>query len=123
MHFMNEDKKLNYILIGFVTVALIIAFLVFGFGKNDEGHTGFQVIFHQGAWYITTMVFFALIGAGGLYFAYKIYDTTQEMGKSIIALIVGLVFFVIAFGKGCTDKANDGVTGPGGRPVSENIGK
>lgn len=96
---------------------VIIALLTFLVGKNDQGNSGGYIIFHQGAGYLLLMVVFALIAAGAIIYGLNAYKRTQETKSLLVPFIVAVVFIVIAFGKGCTDKANNGVTGPRGTPT------
>jgi hypothetical protein len=112
----KNDKKLGIIVVCVAVAMVIFAFVVFLTSKNDAGHTGWQVITYQGAWYLTTMAFFALLGVASLVGGWLWYKKTEdEPNKALGGAIVAAIFFSIAFGKGCTDTANDGVTGPKGR--------
>lgn len=116
----KQDKTMGRIVLGVAAAFVLFALLVFGFGKNDYGHTGFQIIFSQGTWYVITMLLFFALAVAAAYGAFRVYNREQDLTLGVYALaVVAIVFLSIAFGKGCTDKDNDGVTGPRGRPVVE----
>lgn len=109
----NNPGKLIGISVGIIILVALIAFLFTG------EPTGWQVIFNQGAAYILSMFFFFAISLVAIYAAYRVYNKNQETTLGFwAAIVVAVVFIAIAFGKGCTDKANSGVTGPGGAPAA-----
>jgi hypothetical protein len=112
----NTDFLMNIVYVG-ILAFIIIAIIAFA-GKDAEGHGGFQIIFNQGPLYIASMIFFALVAAGAAVFGISRYRKTQKTNSLVAPGIIMVIFLAIAFGKGCTDKANDGVTGPKGRPVT-----
>lgn len=109
--FFKKFKKENdlwwvpLMLIGFIVIALI-AFL----GKGGSAVSGWQIVFNQtfGEWF--RMVFFSALAGGIVWLYIKFYNRTQDTKGSFVFAVALLVFVSIAFGKACTDKANDGVT-------------
>lgn len=113
----QQEKRQNTILVAALGAVILIALLVFGFGKNEWGHTGFEVVFHQGAWFLITMLFFFALAVAAAWYGWRVYSRTQEFfGVPLALAIVAIIFIGIAFGKGCDVKGSDGVTGPKGRP-------
>jgi hypothetical protein len=104
-------------LIAAVALILLISVLVFLFNA-DGGYSGWQILKQEGAgfWIV------AIISVVIIYFLanamVKRYEKTQEGGSTTAYLIAIAVFLAIAFGKGCTDKANGGVTTSQGRPAA-----
>lgn len=116
---MKDDSKLGIGVLSGVALMIIVGVSVFLFGENDQGNTGWEIISHQGGWYLSTMGLFAGAGLAMLYYGYKAYQKSQEAKSMIGPIIICFVFWCLTFGKGCTDKANDGVTGPKGRPTTQ----
>lgn len=111
----NTNQLMNIVYIVAITF-VIIAICTFLINK-DGGVSGWYVITHNGFGYIALMIFFSAVAAAAIVFGIKRYNKTQE-GKSIIPyIVVAFIFLAIAFGKACTDKANNNVTGPGGAPT------
>jgi hypothetical protein len=110
----NKEAK---ILALALSLMLLIAAGIFLFTPNEYGHTGAQIIFSQGFWYLFWMGVFVLIALIAVVAAVRIYRKTGNANKLGLPIFIAIVFLGIAFGKGCTDKANDGVTSPAGRPV------
>jgi uncharacterized membrane protein len=108
----NTDMLMHIVYV--VGLAFIfIALLVFLVGKNDEGHSGGYIIFHNGFWYVAGMVFFCLVAAACIVWGIRRYNASQETGKLVLPFILAVAFLVLAFGKGCTDKANNYTTSGG----------
>lgn len=99
----------------FLAVILIIAMIAF-LGRGGTVVSGWEILKNQttGEW--LRMIGFSVI-AGVVVWAYiRFYKKTQD-GKGIFPFAIAfMVFVAIAFGKGCTDKANEGVTSGKGRP-------
>jgi hypothetical protein len=111
----NTNQIMTAVTIG-VAAIIVFALVVFLGGKNEEGHSGFQIVANSGFWYIFEMIIFSAIAGGAVVLGLRKYKDKQD-GKVLIPYILGFILFVsIAFGKACTDKSNDGVTSPGGRP-------
>jgi len=98
-----------------VSLFIVIATIVY-LSNSDGGSSGWQIVMNQtgNEWF---WMIFASIVSGVVVWAYtKFYKKTQDT-KSIVPFAVAFaLFFSIAFGKGCTDKANGGVTSGKGRP-------
>jgi len=98
-----------------IIVISIIAFL----SKGGTTVSGWEILTNQtfGEWF---WMIFASAVAGGVVWAYiKFYKKTQD-SKGIVPFAIAFMLFVaIAFGKACTDKANEGVTSGKGRPGGE----
>lgn len=98
-----------------ITVVLIIAMVAF-LGKGGTEVSGWEILMNQtfNEWFWMVL---ASVIAGLIVYAYiRYYRKTQDT-KGITAFAAGFMIFVaIAFGKGCTDKANEGVTSGKGRP-------
>lgn len=114
-----KENKVMFGVILVVAAMAIFAILTFLFTKDDhEGAiTGVQALKQQ----TTEFWIWAIaltIGAGVLtHFVVKKVKANAGYGVSYNVLIPIIVFIAIAWGKGCTDKANDGVTAGKGRPV------
>lgn len=91
---------------------VLIALLTFLVGKNDAGNSGGYIIFHQGAWYIIGMILFCLIAAVAVRWGLRRYAATQEVGKLFLPFVIAVAFLALAFGKGCSDKANNNFRAP-----------
>lgn len=109
-----KESGMLYVAIG-ITVIIIIALIAF-LGKGGTAVSGWQIITNQtfGEWF---WMLFASAVAGAVVWAYiKFYKRTQD-AKGMVPFVIALMLFIaIAFGKGCTDKANEGVTSGNGRP-------
>lgn len=96
-------------------VFIIVALVTF-LGKGGTTVSGWQIIANQtfGEWF---WMLFASAIAGVVVWAYiKFYKKTQD-SKGIVPFAIAFMLFIsIAFGKACTDKANEGVTSGKGRP-------
>src|SRR5690242_6917159 len=111
----SEDKKWGWITLGIVVTFFIIAVSAF-LGKDEGGISGWQALGQQSAgfWVLASLL---SLGAGVIvHFATKAIKKGSDSRITIPAFIVIGVFLSIAFGRACTDKANDGVTSPKGRP-------
>ena len=109
-----KESGMLYVVAG-LAVIIIVAIIAF-LGKGGTEVSGWQIITNQtfGEWF---WMLFASAIAGVIVWAYiKYYKKTQD-AKGMVPFIVAFMLFVaIAFGKGCTDKANEGVTSGNGRP-------
>jgi hypothetical protein len=113
----NTNKLMTAVLVGIATI-VVFSLAVFLGGKNAEGHSGFKIIANSGFWYIAELILFSAIAGGAVVLGIRQYRLKQD-GKVLIPYILAFMLFIsIAFGKACTDKSNDGVTSPGGRPGS-----
>lgn len=113
-----ELDRFEKICLGVLAVILIIAAFAF-FGKNshDDPTTGAQVIAHEGGGFWLGVVVCIIGAAAAIFLGIKRYNKTQD-GNSLTPWIAAALLFIgIAFGKGCTDKANQGVTTKYGRVV------
>lgn len=98
-----------------ITVFLIVAAIDFFFTKTG-GVNGWQIVFNQTANEWFWMIFFSAL-AGGVVWGYtKFYNKKQDTKGYRPFAWAFIIFVSIAFGKGCTDKANGGVTSGNGRP-------
>jgi amino acid permease len=114
-----KESGMLYVLIG-VAVMLVIGLIEF-LTNSDGGATGFEILANQtgSEW---TRLIFGTLAIGVVVFLYrKFYEKKQDTRQeSLISLAVAIMLFAgIAFGKGCTDKANGGVTSGNGRPNKE----
>lgn len=106
---------------GLVTLAIVVLFLIVGvsafMGSDEGGISGWQTLKQEGSgFWISSIILSALSGVA-LFFGIKVYDKNRDVKMLKPFLLAIVVFMSIAFGKGCTDKANDGVTTEKGRPV------
>lgn len=112
-----KENKLTAAMIAVVTVILLISGYTFFFDSDEGGITGWETLRQEGPnfWF---GVIFGSVGAA-IVIRYVINRVTKSGGVGVgySALIAAVIFLSIAFGKGCTDKANDGVTTEKGRPV------
>jgi hypothetical protein len=106
-----SDDKLMKIVFLAIAAFLVIGLTIFLFNR-DGGASGAEVLGKEGGGFWFTAILFAAIGSGAVYLAFNKFKTTQA---KIISLIVAAICLAIAFGKGCTDKANGGVTTSEGR--------
>ena len=112
----STDKKWAIPVIGIVLLFIIIALVSF-FGKDEGGISGLQALQQEGtSFWIWAIVLSALSGIVG-FFGLKAYDKEKDVKIMKPFALAIVIFLSIAFGKGCTDKANDGVTTEKGRPV------
>ena len=114
---MFKDKPTAIMVIA-VGVMLLIALFDFLFTKDAaDSFTGLRTLGQEG-WNFWIWAIVLPIAAGVLvYFGVRIYNKNAEPSTLKAFLIAAIAFLVIAFGKGCTDKANKGVTTENGRPV------
>jgi hypothetical protein len=114
-----KEHKAAAIALGLLAVMLIIAACEFLFVKGNNQYTGWQILGMQGAnFWITAVVCSVLAGLVAGYVVKKIKaDDGDSRTTFVPGFIVIAAFLGIAFGKGCTDKANDGVGTEKGRPT------
>lgn len=118
-----KDNVLMKIVALAVLVMITVALFVFLFtkGVHEGAITGFQALDQQGTDFWIGAILFS-VGAGVItYFALRKSKNLGGFGLSLKWLIPVIVFVGIAWGKGCTDKDNDGVTAAGGRPIPAKI--
>jgi hypothetical protein len=105
-------------LVGIVSAILLFSLLYWGL-NGDGGITGFQVLARQkGGFWLGLIISVIAIGVL-VYFMIRHYSKTQDGSSTTAFLIAIAIFMGIAFGKGCTDKANGGTTAGKGRPSTE----
>lgn len=102
-----------------VAVILIISLYTFLFTKESyEGAiTGIQALQQQTAEFWIWAILLSALSAVGVFFIIKKVKQLGGYGLSLNVFIPIFIFIAIAWGKACTDKANDGVTSGKGRPV------
>lgn len=109
---MSKDKFFSSARNIAVVLILFVAVVAYLFTGNP---TGWQVLKAQDGWYLATMLAFFAAGVYAIWRGIASYQKTQEAKSFRPAFIVFAIFCAIAFGKGCTDKTNSGVTAPSGR--------
>lgn len=106
---------------GLVTLAIVVLFLIIGIssfmGSDEGGISGWQTLKQEGAGFWVSSIILSALSGIALFFGIKVYDKNRDVKMLKPFLLAIVVFMSIAFGKGCTDKANDGVTTAKGRPV------
>jgi hypothetical protein len=113
----NTDKTIIALII-FVSAVLLISILVFLTGKDcPECYTGWQILGMQGLNFWGNAIFFSVLGFGATFFVVKKVINAGGVGVSLNWVIPIIIFFSIAFGKACTDKANNGVTSEKFKPT------
>lgn len=113
----STDKTIIAMII-FVSAVLIIGMSVFLFQKNcAECYTGWQILGMQGLNFWGSAIFFSVLGFGGIFFLVKKVINAGGAGVPLSWAIPIIIFFSIAFGKACTDKANNGVTSEKYKPT------
>lgn len=116
-------KKDNGNLIGgiFLAVLLIVCVCIYLFSGNSAADptTGVDVLKAQGGGYFRSMIGWSVIGLVAAFIGWLLYHIKGRAGYLIIGIIVAIAFITVGVGKGCTDKANDGVTSPAGRVIHQ----
>lgn len=113
----NTDKTIIALII-FVSAVLIISLSVFLFQKDcAECYTGWQILGMQGLNFWGSAIFFTALAGGFTFFVVKKVINAGGVGVSLNWVIPIVVFISIAFGKACTDKANNGVTSEKFKPT------
>lgn len=98
-----------------VAIVVAIAIPVF-LGRGGTVISGWQVLMNQSAGEWFRMILFSLLAGVVIFFWIRYHRKTQD-GRNYRAFLWSAVIFIsIAFGKACTDKANEGVTSANGRP-------
>ena len=99
----------------FVSVIILIAIPVF-LGRGGTVISGWKTLMNQTGSEWLRMIIFSLCAVAVIYVWIRYYKKKQD-GTGYRAFLWGAVIFIaIAFGKACTDKANEGVTSGNGRP-------
>lgn len=114
--FKGEKGTARGLIIG-ITLIVVAGLIEFLFNKGNNLFTGWQILKNQtfGEWF--RMFFFTILAAGTFYAFLKYYKKEQDTRGIKVFVFALMAFVAIAFGKACTDKANDGVTSGKGRPV------
>lgn len=107
----DNTSLLMKIVIGFIGAVAVFALVTFLAGG------GAQVLGHEGAGFWISLVLFVAFAVLAGWLGYRRYTRTQDGIDTVPYLIVVAILLGIAFGKGCTDKANDGVTTAKGRVI------
>jgi hypothetical protein len=120
--FMDEKPLTSFAIVA--AFFLLIGMLIFLFTKDNAANphsiTGIQALGQQGlSFWLWAIVFTALASAVAIW-AFKRFATEDSSSFGNFWIIFG-IFLAIAWGKGCTDKATDGVTSSKGRPVPVQI--
>lgn len=87
----------------------------------DTCITGAQALAQEGAGFWFFAITIPIVVAVMVYFIFKYVDSQGGVGVSISILVIPLLFLAIAWGKGCTDKADGAVGTKKGRPVPAKI--
>jgi uncharacterized membrane-anchored protein YitT (DUF2179 family) len=119
----ESNKFMGWAVIILGAAILAISFYTFLFTKETyEGAiTGLQALQQQTTeFWIWAIILSALSGVGVFFIAKKVKSLGGH-GVPLSVFIPIIIFLTIAWGKGCTDKQNDGVTAGKGRPVPAKI--
>jgi hypothetical protein len=97
-----------------VPVIIIAAAISFTFGKDGYGHgiTGAQALSYESGWFWFFVVLGILVAGALVYLALRNVRNEGKTSTTIVLIALAVVCFFGPFGKGCTDKANQGVTAP-----------
>ncbi len=117
-----DEKPFTAFMIG-AGVILLIAVCVFLFTKDNAANpysvTGWQVLGMQSFSFWLWAIFFTALAGVGIWAANKYLINGGDSKPFGNWWILIAVFLSIAWGKACTDKANDGVTAPGFTPTEK----
>ncbi len=121
--FFDEKPGTSFAIVA--SIILFIGVLIFLFTKDNAANpnsiTGWEVLGQQSFSFWLWAAFFSLLAGGVVAFLSKYFRADGDSKSFGVAWIVIGAFLAIAWGKGCTDKANDGVTAPQGRPDAVQI--
>lgn len=109
----DNTSLLMKIAAGFIVAVLVFALITF------LASGGAEVLGNEGAGFWIGLILFVAFALFVAYLGYRRYTKSQEGTDTIPYLIIVAIFLGIAFGKGCTDKANDGVTTSQGRVTNK----
>lgn len=112
-----KNNKTTAAMIAVVSVILLISGYTFFFDSDEGGITGWETLKQEGPNFWFGVLFGSVGAAVVLHYLVKKVTKSGGVGVGYGSLIAVAIFLSIAFGKGCTDKANDGVTTEKGRPV------
>ena len=114
------DKRLLIVLGVLISAILVIALGTFLFTKDCETCiTGLTALKLQGGDFWVWAIGLTALSSFILYRIIKAVKKSGGYGISISVLIPIIVFISIAFGRACTDKANNGTTSAKGNPNIE----
>jgi len=114
----QKDNRLMKIVFGFVAAAIVAAIAIFLFSRDPGGISGAETLGQEGASFWIWAVILTLASIASAVYGYRLFIKNQKPITIIVAAVVVVVLLAIAWGKGCTDKANDGVTTEHGRPLN-----
>ncbi len=111
---LKTDWFLIAVAVGLMLIVGVIEFL----GKHGTITSGFEILMNQTANEWFWMIFGSVFCGGLVYAFYKYYQKQQDVPGNMVRSFAAafMIFAGIAFGKACTDKANEGVTSGNGRP-------
>lgn len=113
----KTDPTTRAMIIG-VTAIFVFAIIYFLAQRNcPECPTGWQVLGMNGINFWGSAVFFSLCGFAAIWFLVRKVFNSGGVGVSLAYVAPIIIFFSIAFGKACTDKATDGVTSEKFKPT------
>ena len=111
-----NENKWTAVLIAFVIVILGISLYEFLFTRDcKECISGCETLKQQTGGFWIGAVLSSLGIAGIVHFLVKKLRASGGIGVGYGSLVAIAVLLSVAWGKGCTDKANDGVTSGKGR--------
>ena len=122
-NWIKENKVMAGVIV-FVLAAIIFAVTQFLFTKSGDYEgaiTGVQALQQQTTEFWLNAIGWSVASGVALYFAVKKIKKMAGFGVPLTVLVPAIIFIAIAWGKGCTDKANDGVTSGKGRPVPAKV--
>lgn len=116
-NWIKNNKVMTAVILG-VLLILGISANEFLFTKDcPDCITGWQTLGNQGGGFWLGAILGSAAAAVLTYFLVKKVSKEGGVGVSYSWIIAIVAFISIAFGKACTDKANDGVTSKGGREI------
>lgn len=117
-----DEKPGTSFLIGAAAI-LLFGVVYFLFSKNNAANphsvTGWEVIRNQNFSFWLWAIVFTALAAAVIYFLNRYLINGGDSKPFGNWWIVIAIFLSIAWGKACTDKANDGVTAPGYTPIEK----
>lgn len=111
-----KNNKATAGMIALVAGILLVSGYTFFFDSDEGGVTGWETIKQEGPNFWFGVLFGSVGAAVVIHYLVKKLTKSGGVGVGYGSLIAVAVFLSVAFGKGCTDKANNAVTTEKGRP-------
>lgn len=111
----KSDKKWGIITLIIVALMLVIAGVSFLGRDCDTCISGWETLKQEGPNFWWSAAIFSALAAAATWAFIFFYKKIREFKPVKPLLIAVIVFLAVAWGKGCTDKANNAVTTEKGR--------